>query len=549
MLTYNALLYTERNNRGFSRRKMAKFLKMPRFFYSMIEKGYFKPTKNQVAKISKALDIDYSEYLIGEASYPSELPEKQRNRIVAFLYKILGHTIFKIIFAVLAGASVAFMISGFIVQSNLEKSLRNYFDEEYLTFVDNLRANGTTHLSATSTLLSPEYYTYEKEDSGETKYISIVGKYEDKAVDSLLFTATYRNSESRLIYSIHPSLSEDESDEINVRYSEYETSIAINALIKNGKTDTITYTDANGHKAYYEEKNKQFAPLFEKLSTKLDQYENDFNSLISQKDATFAKNSSNKLQHLFSLWRKGENRSLTPNIYGFVGRYLGIVFSGINLFILAYSFLYGTTKKGEKIYATSKLDVEVDEVHRMKKDIKIFPFVPETILEIVGIILVFIGSFRLVFYAASFLTSNSSMFFGSSAGTELMQTFMVGMFLLYFVDFDIFLDDKRVIRNIVMYSIIFFCLYGLENLLYRVLNDESIIGDLMGMIIMPNMFGSIACYYWIMLFLFYKPEFIKKKSTLIVYRCLSIIPTASIFVSWYLFNGYNVLFTADWPNE
>lgn len=59
MLTYNAFLYTERNNMGLSRRKMAKFLKMPLFYYSMVEKGYFKPTKKQVARISEKLEVDY----------------------------------------------------------------------------------------------------------------------------------------------------------------------------------------------------------------------------------------------------------------------------------------------------------------------------------------------------------------------------------------------------------------------------------------------------------------------------------------------------------
>ena len=549
MLTYNAFLYTERNNRGLSRRKMAKLLKIFPYSYSMIEKGYFKPTKRQVKKISAALDIDYSEYLVGEPSYPSELPEKKRNKVVAFFYKILGHLAFKIVFAVLSGASVAFMISSFIVQNNFENNIRSYYGEEYLTFVDNLKTNGVIHLSATSTLMSPEYYIKETEENGDTKYISIIGKYEDEYVSTMTFTATYRDDKSRLIYSIIRASEEGQPDEINAKYSEYDTCITVTTVIKDGKTDIISYMDEKGYKDYFLEDNVKFAPYFEKLSRKIKQYENDFNLLISEKDPTFAKNSSNKLQRLFSLMREGENKAIIPEAYGFLGRYFGIILSGINLFILAYSILYGTTKKGEKIYATSKLEVEVNEVKRMKSDIKFAPFIPETILEIIGIILVFIGSFRLVFYAAGFLTANSSIITSSSLGTGLMQIFMVGMFLLYFIDFDIFLDDKRVIRNIVLYTIIFFCLYGLENLLYRVMNNDSIVGDLMGMMIMPNMFGSIACYYWIMLFLFYRPSFIKKNSTLIVYRCMSVIPAAYIFVSWYLFNGYNLLFTADWPNE
>ena len=549
MLTYNAFLFVERNNMGFSRRKMAKFLKMPLFYYSMVEKGYFKPTKKQIAKISEKLEVDYEKYLDGEPSYPSELPEKKRNKIVSFFYKVIGHFVFKVIFAVLSGASVAFMITGFIVQNQTETNTRNYYSSEYLSFIDNLKENGSVHISTTSDLTNPEYLAYEKDEIHKTsKYISIVGKYADSSAGNLSFTATYRTETSRLIYTL--TYFGEEYPIVSAKYSEYDSSIVYSGAITGHKNiNAISYTDDHNHLSIFQEGDEHFEEYKAVLLSKINDYQDDFNKLISEKDPTFAVETSNKLIHLLDLQREGSNKISRPLIYAFFGRYFGIILSGLNLFILAYAFLYGTTKKGEKVYVQNKLTIQVDDVHRIKSDIKFAPFIPETVLEIVGIILVFIGSFRLIFYVGSYLSGNSALAMSSSTGSNLMQTFMVGMFLLYFIDFDIFLDDKRMVRNIVLYSIVFFCLYGLENLLYRVFDNGSIVGSLLTMVHLPNMFSSIACYYLIMLFLFYSPKFLKKKWQLIIYRCMSIIPAAYIFVAWYLYNGYNVLFNADWPME
>ena len=548
MLTYNGLLYKERNDRGLSRIKMAKLLHIFPYTYKMIECGYIKPTKKQVKRISEALNIDYSEYLIGEPSYPCELPEKKRNKVVAFFYKLIGSITFKIIFTILAGLSVGFMVSGFIVSNNVANNSRSYYDETYLNFIDTLKENGSIHISAISKLTAPEYRTYEKDDVNKTsKYISIVGTYDDKSVGSLTFTAIYRNETSRLVYTL---VSDSENTDLVAKYTEYESAISYSgSFYKEEQVLGISYIGGDGKKSYYFDGDEEFENAKNILSQKMGEYLDDFNELISTKDPTFASEITDKVHYLIGFEQEASKKMTNPTLYAFFGRYFGIILSGLTLFILAYAFLYGTTKKGEKVYKTAKLDIAMDEVNRMKTDIRFTPFIPETVLEIIGIILVFIGSFRLIFYTGSFITGNSAAVIGTSTGTDLMQTFMVGMFLLYFIDFDIFMDDKRVLRNIVLYSIVFFCLYGLENLIYRVLNTDSLVGQLATYIALPNMFGSIAGYYCIMLFLFFTPKFIKKNWQLIVYRCLSIIPAVCIFVAWYLYNGYNVLFTADWPKE
>ena len=556
MFTYNALLYTERQKRNLTRAQMARFLKINLFSYKMYENGYFKPSKRQVKKISAALDIDYSQYLEGELSYPAELPEKKKNPIVSFFYRVLGNIAFKITFIVLTAASLGFMVSGFVGERWMNNNVKSYYDPEFVSFVERLREDGSVHISIADKLTKPEYYIYEKEETDYffSKYISITGYYEDSKFSSLSFTATYRTDNARLIYKITPNpLNGYRSYSVDARLTISSTAETIYATYTevDGEyvTNGITYLGANGKKTYYSAGSDKFTTFNTILGADTKHFVSDFNQLLATKDPEFAPDREDKFSYLTQLLTSGNAKKYAPQMIFFLGKYLGIILTGVNLFIVIFAFIYGSKYGVEVNYRPAQLDVPVDEINRMKKDIRIAPFIPETLLEIVGIILVFIGSFRIVFYVAGFIMGNVSSTLGSSDITAHMQVFMVGMFLLYFIDFDIFLDDKRVFRNVFLYSIIFFCLYGLENLLFRTIEENYAIGDLIRRVPIPNMFGTIACYYLIMFFLFYTPKRIQRKVTLVLYRCCSIIPVLIIFTSWFLYNGYNVLFTADWPIE
>ena len=547
MFTYNSFLYVERNKRHLSRRKMAKLLHIGRFNYLMIEEGYFKPTKKQIQKISEALEVNYDEYNQNELSYPVELPEKKKNKLVQLFYKILGHPSFKIVFAIFTLSSLAFMIFGFAESNDISKHQERYYCDEYVEFVDRLRENGQTHISVVNDLMSPEYRTYQKDDmTNESKYISVVGSYKNLSLD---FSAFYRFDNYRLLYEITPN--EDFGLIISATLTNNETIQTYSAILIPLETDHliiyVNHTDEKGNKNIYSTGSEiydTYAPLILKYSN---QYKEDFNNLLSSKDPLFEVESNQYLDELLSMEIDGDNKIETPLIVSEFGKYSGIVLTGLNLFILIFAFIYGTRKGVEKDYRPAQISVQIDEINRLKKDTKLMPFIPETLLEIVGIFMVFFGSFRLIYYAIAFSSGNASLVVGNSSVSSLMQIFVTGMFLLYFIDFDIFLDDKRVFRNIFLYSIIFFCLYGIECLIHNLLVDGSILGEFLSMIKIPNMFGSIACYYLIMFFLFYTPNRIKKKSTLIIYRCCSIIPTLIILISWFIYNGYNVIYEANWP--
>ena len=550
MLTYNALLFTERINRNLSRGKMAKSIGISHFTYSMIEKGYWKPSKKAVEKISKFLEIDYSEYLKYEASYPAELPEKKKSKFTQFLYRLVGHIAFRITFIVLSVASAGVMISGFIINNEINATKRNYYPEEYCQFVDNLRLNGLKSYSLIDTLNRPEYRSFTKNDAGETKYVSIIGSYDDPSINKLTMRVTYRDKNTRLSYYVYGFTGDDNLFNMSITYDRYDDVFTLSAYHNNGKFSMLTTIDATGKKTYPKEGDEKYAEYVAILNSKLDNFVPEIDALIAEKDPTFAPGTTEKTKELCRVLGEGNLALEGISLYSFLARYLGIVCLGLFAFVTAFGFLYGT-KKGKVVnYRPAQLEVPTDtNFRRLKTDIRFSAFVPETVLEIIGILLVFFGSLRIIAYGLGFANGTLGQVITGQTTVNYSNMFMLGMFLLYFMDFDIFLDDKRVFRNIFLYLIVFLCLYALETLLYQSINDGSVVGGFAASLKLPNMFSSIACYYFIMLFLFYTPKRIKRKSTLIIYRCLSILPVSYIFVSWFLYNGYNVLYTADWPLE
>jgi len=548
MLTYNAFLYTERIKKRFSIRKMAKELQISNFAYRLIEQGYVKPTKKQVQKISDYYGIDFNQYLDKEPSYPAELPDKQMNKIIAAFYKIIGHIAFKITAGALTLISMAFMITGFVGENDVKNHRRSYYNQEYLQFFDDLSENGVPHFSVSDVLLRPEYFTKSSNEEEKTsKYISILGSYEAKDPHLLKFIATYRTEEYRLIYTVSPASLVNDYGKVDVNasviyYNDYRTA---STTFEEKEPNQFVLEDVNFDKDFYyqgDEVYEKYAPI---LSSKIGEFKNDFTNVIKEND----EKTKFDFDGLCKNYLLGTEDMTSKDTAFMLMKYIGIVATGLFAFTVIFSFLYGTYKGKVRDYRPAQLDIPISEEKPMKKDIKFFPFIPETLLEIVGIFLVFIGSFRSVIYVAGLIDGSLGTVIQSGTAQQYMEIFMVGMFLLYFVDFDIFLDDKRVFRNIFLYGIIYVCLYALEVLLVKRLQNGSFLMQFTDLIVIPNMFLSISCYFMIMMFLFYTPKILKKRWQLITYRCLAILPIAVILTTWLISAGNGVFYNTYMPVE
>ncbi len=561
-LAYNEILYLKRKELNLSKRKMAKFLGVSTFLYKYYEAGYIKPNKKSIKSISEALNIDYASFFEDIRSYPTQIEEEEKG-IAIWFRKIISKLWAKLTLVGFTLVSIGVICLGSYEYNFVLNNSRSFYSEKYLEVVDKIREKGGETYSLLHEFKRPEIHY-----SIDNKLISITASSEDYSIRSFNAYINYKNENSS-VYYIVPNLADDSLISLNVQYidylnlTKYISSFTINdgifimdeyLMLENGENVDID------------------SSLYKEVQEKMQEYVNDvksdFNLLIKEKlelDYDF-------YDEILIDHAKGANLNLEKEIMSLSLIFSGIGLTGLFLFTIIFSFFFGI--KDTKSKNTTSLELVNDDAnlnleenndkksieknqntiknnedfnyskpltHRTpKKDIRIFPFIPETVFEIIGIILIMLGSIRIIymiFYIFAGEGIDQEAFNQVSNG--LFSTFTIGMFLLYFIDFDIYLDDKRSLRNLFAYILVFIGLYISECLLIEYLERMRGLFTLFGeKYIIPNNFGTISCYFAIMYFLFYNPKFLINKKRTIIFRSMSIIPILWIFITTLFFENY-----------
>ncbi len=537
-IAYNEYLYKRRMEMGLTKRKFAKLLNVPSLFYSYYENGYVKPGKKYVERISKALGVDYSQYLEGVSSYPAELPEKV-GWFVKFYQKLLSKVYVKIGILVFLLASIGLTIFGFCRYGYVMDHATDFYNERYLTFAYTMREKGGTTVSLLHEMTRPEIHS-----SSNGRFTSISTSTEDYAIRSLNAYVCYSNEEENIYYII-PNDAKKALTTIKFQYIDRETLVKYtNNIQRDDDKSEFKFTDDlyDGAYNHYESSSEVYLKLKDKALEHVNELNDAFTSLIKEKlDLDYNFYNELLVDHA---------ESATENLYAEIsslGFGLGgvILTGGFLFFILFAIFFGGKSKKRLAKDAARELKLANDApISRScvtpKKDIRFYPFVPETIYELIGIGLVFFGSIRIILYTINLFTFtgiDQSDF--ESTSLSLFMYFTVGMFLLYFIDFDIFLNDRRSLRNFFLYFIVFFGLYILEATLVQYFSMTRGVAKIVDLFyVIPNNFSTIACYFGIMVFLFYSPGWMDSKKKTIGFRCLAILPLAWIIISTVIFQNY-----------
>lgn len=573
-LSYNQLLYQKRIEKGMSKKEFAKFLNIPTLFYRYYENGYVKPSKKYIKRISEKLDLDYSIYFEGISSYPDNLPE-DLTRFEKWSRKLFAKRWVRITYIILLLGSIITIIGGFTRYNYVMTNTRVFYNEKYLEFVDKVREKGNTTFSLLHEITRPEIHL-----SDENKYVSISTSKEDYAIRGFNAYINYKQDKES-IYYIVPNLANDSVKTLDVQYVDYSSlvkyiasfTIKDNQFIFNNNIRLETGESVDTSSNTYE-------LVSNKMKSRVNDVNKDFNLLIETKlGMKYDFYSELLIDH-----QKGANANLFSEIMSLAIGIIGIGLTGLFLFALLFAIFFGLKEKKtidptlvddinqqkvkkkrffrkrkvkeekiEKVNSIKQIkQVEVETkvldssstpslvFKEPKKDIRFFPFIPETVLEILGILLILLGSIRIILCVGYLLYSkgiNQEIY--NQMSTSLFAYFTVGMFLLYFIDFDIYLDDKRALRNFFLYGIIFFGLYVIECVLIDYLTKtRGLINIAVNFYIVPNNFGTISCYFGIMFFLFYTPKTLTTKKRTIIFRCLAILPILWIFISTLIFENY-----------
>jgi len=530
-ISYNSFLYNKRKENSFSRIKFAKILHINYFKYVMIENGYLKPSKLDIKNISEYFGLDFNYYLEDSRGYPSEIPEKSPNAIVSFIYKILGSKALKIVLTVLSVLFATLAITGLVCGSKVDENQEKFYGPTVLALRDNVHDNGTTNFSLLDDFTYPQVSEVYKDEVEHTEKMIQIRTTNDQTSFDLDFIEIYWSDTVRFYFEF------EQYDGLSYGYNydayRYDNGASyIGSLMNFGKTVIIDDKEMD------EDTVLQIKNIFENNN-----FSEDFEGLIKRELDTELDFESDIASPLYN----GEYITSTLNLTFALVHIGSIVFLALSVFGLSYAMIYGYKNKEINVFRHGD-DLLLAKVERkpMKRDFKFTPFLPETFMEILGIVFVAIGSYRVVLLSSllgNFSTENLNI-----ANGNLLTLQMLGMFLLYFIDFDLFMDDKRVLRNIIMYALLFIVIYYIEaGLLSSLSSTESAISIAVNYLMIPNPFGSVGCYFGIMAFLYFTPKFIKTKKSLIIYRCCAILPIFYLIVSFLLFNG-DVFFGMDVSN-
>ncbi len=549
--SYNELLYQKRMEKGMSKREFARFLGVPTLFYRYYENGYVKPGKKYVERISDKLGIDYSLNFVGAASYPSELPEEM-TKFEKWYRRLLSKLWVKIVLVVFLLLSITTIGVSFYKNNEITSHADQYYSEKYLQFVSEVKEKGSMTFSLLHELTRPEIHI-----SDDEKYVSISTSSETFAIRDLNAYIRYKGDDYS-IYYIVPNSAKGATEYLTVQYIDYvnlEKYISSFNIVDSKFVFTDSITLENGNPV--ESSAEIYQTVKEKMLSKIENVNTDLTSLIKEKTGM----EYDFYNELLIDHKEGANKNLFAEIMSLAMGIIGIGLTGLFLFAILFSFFFGIKEEKKKLELgridTMSIESEnktrgspntvtekqKENIAMMKKDIPFFPFLPETVLEIIGICLIALGSVRIFLNLEMlFYSSGVTQEMYNQTSTNLFRLFTVGMFLLYFIDFDIFLDDSRSLRNFFLYGIVFFGLYFIECILIEYLaKTRGLIFILRDYYVVPNNFGTISCYFGIMFFLFYTPKNINTKKKTIIFRLMCLIPIAWIIASSVIFENYKAL--------
>lgn len=490
-------------------------------------------------KISYYYGEDYAEYTKGINSYPDEI-EEEKAKVEGFFIKACSSKIVRIVLLCLSILSLVSTLFGFISGENDKKNILSFYSSDFNSFHQEITEKGEVTYSITSAFKRPTIYQKE-----EGKFISIISSYDKLNVQSLNCYANYIDSDTKLNYTVNP-LTFHKTPSISVSYYSYDATFSYKSTFTyNKETKSFELGTILDELTYQAVDNQLTADQIEKLKQTfylhIDEILPSLSNLIKDKLGLNI--------DLFSFLQDFAKSSEIYNsrYYSFM---LTIIIScmlfGLFAFLTCVVFIFVKRRKGTALDLVNSVENPVSftspkkEYRSLKTDIHFSPFLPESLFEITGIVLTFTGSILIIYYLSDFLISGNMPFESvSSAASCLSAIFTIGLFLLYFIQFDLFIDTKRGLHYACFNFILFFTISFIIGYTFTLINESNnIIFAKLTDYPITNPFGTIACYFLIIIFLFMTPRFINSKKKLIGYRLLSLIPIAIIIATTVIFFEY-----------
>jgi len=518
---YNLFLYQKRNETNLSIKEFANKLEINRFKYNLIEKGYLKPNKKDIEKISKYFNVDYSLYTTGMYSYPEGLTyDKSVGKLGNKINKLINKLSTKIVMGIITLVCIITIVLSLVISDSLSENQASGLSDEYLAVYDGIVEKGSTMYSLTDELKSPEIYL-----ANDSQYSYLRCRYSSKTKLDFTYSLSLYTDEGRITMTSSSFDTNSKETLIKVTYCDYTDYELYQAVYNEISKNQFVLSEAYASQTGFELSEDSY-PVIEECLMMLNYEMSDLIKNNLNLDVDFYDTMIAGSIPVRDRIEKGQNICLMIFI-------LGLILVALNCYLFIYALLYGNKYNEITILQASGYNDDLIRLKQQNKklpnDFKITPPLPETLYWAVGTILTFAGVIRIVMYVLTFFNSSFTLETNKTA-SMLFTTFVTGTFLLFFIKFDQFLDDKRSIKNVFLNLILFFCLYLIEVVLQQSIEQVGAINLILKSknFTLPNYFGSVACYFLMMITLFLTPKWANKKWKLILYRLLTLIPIAII---------------------
>ena len=381
--SYNKYLYEARMRSGLSRRRFARTLRILPLFYRLIESGYIKPGRHFREKVSAYCGEDYKTYCEGISSYPEDLPGKKPLGITVWFFNVMGSLPFRIILCLLIISALGCLAYGFREYDHYDRHAMADAPDALKKLMSGIREEGSLTLSPSGTIARKEIFRTE----GNTKMVSVKADTDDSFPYNVDFTVHYWSDSGRLSY--HVCLDKEDPDTVSAGYSDYTTGQSYDARIDvSGETPVLI---SLYNKVYSVDDAALTEQLKETVLSKVSSFRPEVEALIREElglDIDFAqlhRDSAAAYARYNSGW-----------ILSIVFLVLGGCMTLLLLFFLIYCLIYGTKNGVRRQVLTGSNLISYAMLSEPKTDIKLFPFLPETLLSLIGSTILMRSSFRVI---------------------------------------------------------------------------------------------------------------------------------------------------------
>ena len=208
-LSYNYFLYQKRKEKGFSRRKFARYINVPIIRYRLVEQGYLKPSKKDILSISQQLNVDYNAYLEGFNGYPTEIPPKLQGKFAKKIFNLLGKTSLRIVALVFTVLFLFMFIGSQIAQSYYDKRPTFFYNETLVEFQNKIEEKGSPNFSLTGKFRYPQVAITDRDNINNTAILTQITSIYLKEEFKLGFIMVYWSDTYRYYLKLNEMIGTD----------------------------------------------------------------------------------------------------------------------------------------------------------------------------------------------------------------------------------------------------------------------------------------------------------------------------------------------------